>query len=343
MENPNTENSYTPKLIRKSAGGNALMLIVFTAFMFIGAYASLGITNLFMDENHQYYNCVNMLLSMVIQYFIGVPLAIFIFKKTPSGRDTEKIGTLFRKPQQSFWWVLRWIIISVAFCYGTAIATTIIFTIIQTITGTPLNQTDFSADNNSLARVINIVCITFFAPFFEEILMRGGLLGNTKRYGTWSAIIPTGLFFGLLHMNYPQVPFAAVMGIISAFMVVKTKSIIPSIIVHFIINSIGGIASLFTSSIDLTAVQQGDASTLEANPAILILFGLLGLMVLGLLALGGILFIIEIICFRKSFKLDPVYPEVSEGKKLLHYFTSPATIILIIFYLAMTVLNAIPN
>lgn len=343
MDNQNTEKGYTAKLMRKSAMGNALMLIIFTVFMFGCGYISKAILGNFIDEEHEYYNCLYMLISMAIQYFIGVTLAIFIYKKTPSGRETEKIGSLFRKPQQSFWWVVRWIFISIAFCYATSFITTILFMIIQALTGVQLNQTNFTADDNPLAKVINIICITFFAPFFEEILMRGGLLGNTKRYGTWSAIIPTGLFFGLLHMNYPQVPFAAVMGIFSAFLVLKTKSIIPSIAVHFIINTIGGIQSIITSGIDLTEIQSGDTSSLENDFVVYMIIILTGLMILGLIALGIILFIIEIIAFRDSFKIEPVNAEVSEGKKLLHYFSSPATIILVLFYLTMTVVNALPT
>ncbi len=342
MEN-NENMGYTARLMRKASTVSSLVLLIFTVFMFGGSYLSTAVVSLFLDKESEYYNCLCMLLSMLIQSFGGVFFARLVNKCTSVGKDAEPVRALFRKPQQSFWWVVRWIFIAIFFCYATSMATNLIFTWIQNLTGVELLQTNFSADDNALSKAINILCITIMAPFFEEVLIRGIMLGNSKRYGTWSAAIATGLFFGLLHMNYPQVPFAAVMGIISAFLVLKTKSIIPSVIVHLSVNTIGGIMSLFTGQMDVQAIQGGDISSLLEEPMLLIVMMCASLLVMGLMGIGLIFFIIEIVKFRDSFKLEKVYPEVSEGKKLLHYFSSPLTIILALFYLGMTIYNAIPE
>ena len=340
----NKENTcYTPQLMRSASTASSLALLVFTIFMFGGSYLSSAIVSLFLDEESEYFNALNLLLSMLIQSYGGVFFARFVNKHTSVGKDAEPVRTLFRKPQQSFWWVVRWIFIGIFFSYAASMATTMIFNLIQQLTGVELVQTNFSADDNALSKAVNILCITIMAPFFEEVLIRGIMLGNSKRYGSWSAAIATGLFFGMLHMNYPQVPFAAVMGVISAFLVLKTKSIIPSIIVHLSVNTIGGIMSLFTGGIDIQAVQSGDISSLLENPTTLIVLGCAGLLVMGLMGIGFVLFIIEIVKFRNSFKLEKVYPEVSEGKKLLHYFTAPLTILLTLFYIGITIYNAIPQ
>lgn len=339
-----SENSgYSAKFMRKSSNGNALILIIFTIFMIGGSYISGVILDTFMSSDSEYYKSIYMLLSMFIQYYIGVPLSIFIFRKTPMGRTADTVGSLFKKPQQSLWWVIRWIFITIFFIYGTSLATNMIFMLIENLTGIELIQTDFSADDNALSKAINILCITFMAPVFEEILIRGGMLNNSKRYGSWSAVIATGLFFGLLHMNYPQVPFAAVMGIFAAFMVMKTKSIIPSIATHFIVNSIGGFQSLFTGGIDIDKVQASDMDYIMENPVPVFVIMACGFIIMGLMAIGLVLFILEIILHRDSFKLEKVNPEVSEGKKLCHYFSAPLTIILTLFYLGMTIYNAIPQ
>ncbi|MBQ3138578.1 MAG: CPBP family intramembrane metalloprotease [Ruminococcus sp.] len=334
---------YSAKLMRNSSNGNSLILIIFTAFMFGGGFLAQFIAEKTVGESSEYYKCITMIIPMVIQYFIGVPLSIFIYRKTKSGQTMETVGSLFRKPQQSFWWVVRWIFIAIFFIYGTSLATNLLFMLIEALTGVKLTQTDFSAENNAISKVVNILCITFMAPIFEEILIRGGMLNNAKRYGSWSAVIATGLFFGLLHMNYPQVPFAAVMGIVAAFILLKTKSIIPTIVIHFIINSIGGFQSLFVGEIDLEAMQSGDMSAMTENAIPFLAIMACGLTIMGLLAVGLVLFILEIIMHRDSFKLEKVNPEVSEGKKLCHYFSAPLTIILTLFYLAMTVINAIPQ
>lgn len=340
---PENTTEYSPKLLRKASNANSLILFVFTIFMFLGSFLANTIAEAVVGEDSEYFKGIGLIIAMVVQHFIGVPVALLIFRKTKIGQGADTIRSVFRKPQQSTWWVVRWIIIAVFFCYAASFLTNLFFLILEGITGVKLVQTDFSAENNTMSQVINIICITFMAPLFEEILIRGGMLNNIKRFGSWSGIISTGIFFGLLHMNYPQVPFAAVMGIVAAFIAIKTKSIIPTIIIHFIVNSIGGIMSLFTGSLDPEAMQSGDTSALMENPiAIIVILGM-GLLVLGFMAAGFVLFILEIVMHRDSFKLEPINPEVSEGKKLCHYFSAPLTILLTLFYIVMTVINAMPQ
>lgn len=335
-------SEYSPKLLRKASNGNSLILIIFTVFMFLGSFLGGTIAKAIVGEDSEYAKGIMLIIAMIIQHFIGVPLALFVFRMTKIGRNTDTIRSVFRKPQQSMWWVIRWIFIAVFFCYAATFGTNLFFMLLEKITGLQLVQADFSSNDNLFSRVINIVCITFMAPLFEEILIRGGMLNNMKRFGSWSAVISTGIFFGLLHMNYPQVPFAAVMGIVAAFIALKTKSIIPTIIVHFIVNSIGGTMSLITGKLDMKAIQSGDLSTLMEDPLVLIIYMGLTFLVLGLMGIGLVLFILEIILHRDSFKLEKVNPEASEGKKLAHCFSAPLTILLAIFYIGMTVYNAIP-
>ena len=340
----NSGNSgYNAKTMRKFSNVNSLMLLIFTILMIVGAVIGATVAENFVGEDSEYYKCIGLIVSMVIQYCVGVPLAILVGRKTKTGRNMETVRSLFRKPQQSVGWVVRWVFIGIFLSYGATLVTSTIFSIIEAITGVKLNQTDFSAENNSLSQVINIICITFMAPLFEECLIRGGMLNNIKRYGSWSAVISTGIFFGLLHMNYPQVPFACVMGIVSAFIVLKTNSIIPSIIIHFVINSIGGIMSLFTGNIDVEEMDSANIEVIAENivPYLTIMF--CGFLVFGFMITGLVFFITEISSHRDSFKLEKVNPEVSEGKKLCHYFTAPLTIILTLFYIGMTILNAIPQ
>ncbi|MBO5163434.1 MAG: CPBP family intramembrane metalloprotease [Ruminococcus sp.] len=339
----NTESSaYSSETMRSSSNGNSLMLFIFLICMIGGGYLVRFILGQYLDKDSQLYDNAAFLTGMMFQYFVGVPLAIFIYKNTPSGRTTEKIGSLFCKPQQSAWWVIKWVLITIAFTYGTSVASNMFFELLQSLTGIELNQTDLSADDTFLSKFGNIVSITLLAPIFEEILMRGALLGNTKRYGTWSAVVSTGIFFGLLHANYPQIPFAAVMGVFSAFMVLKTKSIIPSLIVHFTINTIGGVMSLFTGNVDLEEMQNGNINVIMENLGTYIIIMCAGFLVLGLIGTGLILFILEIVMHKESFHIDPVCPEVSEKKKLAVYFTAPLTILLTVVLLALTVVNALP-
>ena len=89
-------------------------------------------------------------------------------------------------------------------------------------------------------------------------------------------------------------------------------------------------------------MQNGNIDVIMDNLGAFIILMCAGFLVMGLIAAGLILFILEIVMHKESFHIDPVCPEVSEKKKLAVYFTAPVTILLTIVLLALTVINAMP-
>lgn len=57
-----------------------------------------------------------------------------------------------------------------------------------------------------------------------------------KGMGIGGLILPA-LFFGIIHLNFIQAPNAFFAGLILGAVYLKTRSIIPSIVIHFINNS----------------------------------------------------------------------------------------------------------
>jgi len=88
---------------------------------------------------------------------------------------------------------------------------------------------------------------------WEEISFRGVILQlELKKYSYTTVILLNGIIFGLFHFvnvifgqnllsTIYQVIFAVSMGISFTYMVIKTKSLLPSIITHYLINSLGQI------------------------------------------------------------------------------------------------------
>jgi membrane protease YdiL (CAAX protease family) len=86
---------------------------------------------------------------------------------------------------------------------------------------------------------------------WEEVAFRGVILSlQKKRYTQTTVILLNGIIFGLFHyvnlLSIPdpfsislQVFFASCLGIAFSYMYFKTKSIIPCIIVHFLVNAFG--------------------------------------------------------------------------------------------------------
>ena len=85
---------------------------------------------------------------------------------------------------------------------------------------------------------ILLFIIGIIGPFCEEFTFRGVIYHGLRRSGRiLGAIIVSGLFFGLMHMNLNQFSYALILGIAFAFLTEATGSLLPSLIVHLIINT----------------------------------------------------------------------------------------------------------
>ena len=139
----------------------------------------------------------------------------------------------------------------------------IILSIITVISGafteTTLNE---AADNMMLTNASNplwIDLLTYFyicllGPVLEELIFRGVLLDGLRKYGNWFGIIISSILFGLMHQNFMQCIPAICMGIVWGYMTVKTGSIIPSIIIHILNNSLSSLLLILMENVDITAM-----------------------------------------------------------------------------------------
>lgn len=77
------------------------------------------------------------------------------------------------------------------------------------------------------------------APVVEEIYFRGFIMpATTKRFGWLIGITVSAVLFAILHLQLNVIVYTFVFGIILAALYIKTKSIIPSIILHIMNNLI---------------------------------------------------------------------------------------------------------
>ncbi|MGN0642771.1 MAG: lysostaphin resistance A-like protein [Huintestinicola sp.] len=94
------------------------------------------------------------------------------------------------------------------------------------------------------------VCL--IGPVMEELVFRGVLLEGLRKYGNRFGIIMSSVLFGLMHQNFVQCIPAIFLGIVFASMTVRTGSLIPSITVHIINNSLSAVLMIYMHSVDMT-------------------------------------------------------------------------------------------
>lgn len=332
------EDTKLSRSLRKVSNTNSCILIVWTILIFTFMFFSDSITELFVSRDNGNFATAQTLIVFLFQYVIAVPLSLLVFRMS---KDFLKSDSCFCKPKMPAKWVFKWIIISLALIYISSYISSAFFSVLQQITGVELHAIDMTADNNTLSRITNIIAMMFLAPFFEEMLFRGTLLKNSTKHGSWSMLIAMGIMFGLWHGNYAQTLYTAVMGICAGFLMIKTKSIFPSMLLHFCLNTIGALQSLFVGNIDTERLLADDSEYIMSNFTPIMVTTITGFMILGIIITGLVFFIIEIIKHKDSFKLKDINTEVSEVKKTALYFTAPVTIIVTLIFAALTVINAV--
>ena len=88
-----------------------------------------------------------------------------------------------------------------------------------------------------------IVTVVVMAPLFEEVIFRGVLLESTRvRYGVVAAWLLSSAIFGIVHVHPTVVVNAFVMGLVLAFIYLRTDSLWSAIILHAINNGIAYLA-----------------------------------------------------------------------------------------------------
>lgn len=85
---------------------------------------------------------------------------------------------------------------------------------------------------------VGLLLVAVLPAMVEEIIFRGAVYRSYKNASPGKAVLLSAFLFGLLHGNLNQFMYAFVMGIIFAFLIEASGSIVSSMIVHFITNAI---------------------------------------------------------------------------------------------------------
>ena len=96
--------------------------------------------------------------------------------------------------------------------------------------------------------ILSFICVSIFAPLFEEWLCRGVVLrGLLTKMRPVSAIAVSAAFFAVLHMNPWQALPAFLLGVVFGYVYYKTGSLKLTMLMHFVNNTMALIMSRIPS------------------------------------------------------------------------------------------------
>lgn len=132
---------------------------------------------------------------------------------------------------------------------------------------------------------ITLLCTVIVGPVAEELFFRKALIDRLSRFHPTDAILLSALLFGLIHSNLTQFLYAFPIGVLLGIIYWRTKNIRYTILLHMLMNTLGGLLPLLLGSAFATQVFREIGTMLY------------GLAILGLVVVG----IVFLIRFRKRF------------------------------------------
>ena len=264
------------------------------------------------------------ILTLAPMYLIAIPLGLLVIKKLPAeAAEKQKLG-IGR--------FLLLMLMCMPVMYGGNMLGNVLSSMLSG--GTAENViVDYVMGNPWYSFIFTVL----LAPFMEEYLFRKQIIDRLGKYGEKTAILFSGITFGLFHMNLFQFFYAFGLGVIFAYVYTRTRMLRYPVIMHMIINFMGSIlAPMLLNMLDLELLMYPETATAEQLmqmiPGLIAYYGYV------LLLLGSSIAGLALLAARwKKAVFHPASQELLPGAGAEAIRRSPGMIVFTVFCLVMIV------
>ena len=346
-------NDFTPDDRRKAAKtfsryflGLSVFLLVSTAVAYIVSVS----VNFFGLQENPFFAGGNylLILNAFSMYVCGMGAFYLII------RGMRTVG--FEKRKISVKELLVYYCISQALVFISSTVGNFLNDIVATILSA-VTRVDMSITNDvgelieSSDLWITIPLVAVAGPVVEELLFRKFLIDRVSMYGDKIAIVVSAIAFGLFHGNLYQILYAAVLGLLLAYVYTRTRNILYPILLHVAVNLFSTLSVLLIPFQDdletlITAFQSGEQISYLAMMGDFAVLGIYMALYYGVIVAGVILFITK---RNKIFVSDRCEIAVPKGRRfsticlnvgvILFFLITLAEILIDLFSPLMTALS----
>lgn len=225
-------------------------------------------------------------ISTLSAYGVGFPLFCVVI------RGVEGTPPVRRRPLGPLAF-LQVLVICLGLMYLANYVTLALTGLIGLVRGAPVENPVESLTGYPVA--LNLLLGGVIAPLAEEIMFRKLLLDRLRPYGEGFAMGASALCFGLFHGNLNQYLYAFVIGLVLAYVVLKTGRLWQTVLLHALLN---------LTSVGLVPLLAEWA---------------LGLLVFGSIGLGLVFLIVR----RREISFERGTMSLTEGRKWRLFFENP--------------------
>ncbi len=182
-----------------------------------------------------------LLLNLLGEVGVALPVYLLVIKKIPSYKpEKKKMGA------GNF-------LAAICMMYAVSIAGSFIASLINSII---LSSAGVSSDSSigvffDNGFVFTAIFSVIIAPVVEELVFRKFLIDKLRVYSEKNVILLSGLSFALMHGNVEQFFYAFFIGLLFAFIYVRTGKIRYTITLHFIMNGVSTLLVYLMSKVSI--------------------------------------------------------------------------------------------
>ncbi|MEF2920401.1 MAG: type II CAAX endopeptidase family protein [Acutalibacteraceae bacterium] len=303
-------------------GGSMLLFWGFSQVIALVYMIPLIFTNAYSIENNSLETITLYVLNAIL-LLTSMPLSGIMLTKMTG----QRLGDVIHLKKNSLGNTVLFTVASMGFV--------MVFNILLSLMNSNLSLFGFTNKMSTYGNVNGIVeyiiyffSITFVPAIAEEFLFRGAVLGALRKYGDIIAIIMSSALFGIMHGNLVQTPVTFLTGLILGYLTVKTGSIIPSMILHFVNNTLAVITEYLYNS----GMSEDLKTVIDLSIMVAIIFAGLICTILLLKIHNEKLF-----AFEKAENAIPLSQQIGSS------FATPCTIIFILLMIVSCVLTLVTD
>lgn len=189
---------------------------------------------------------ISWVFSLVPLYGVALPVMWLILKKVPASPHNSDYAinrsASLEKPVFHFGhWMILLIIAFGCMTAGGLTGNVIMLILSEVLDYDYANALNAIVDASPVWATFIGTCIC--APLGEELLFRKLLIDRTRRYGDLPSILLSGLLFGLFHGNLFQFFYAALVGMLLAYIYTRTGKYWWCVAMHAALNFMGSIVN----------------------------------------------------------------------------------------------------
>lgn len=170
-----------------------------------------------------------------------------------------------------------WYGIGMGSCVIAEYITSLIILIVKSFTSYKLTQPELKKPNDIFTIIVVIFSTAVIPGICEEIAFRGIGMGTLRKYGKGFAVIAISIVFGLVHGNIIQFIFAFLVGIILAYITIKTDNILFAMCVHATNNGV----SVLNDIIKFAGYEKYSTTILGCIQVVFSIMGIISVIYLG--------------------------------------------------------------